>query len=897
MFVGSMTRRSDCKALAVVSVLLAVSGPLNAKPVLLEGFETPAQVRAVRGAEGTRVTLTGVKGTPYVTQGEQAAFLPPGTTVSVAVSAGKLAAASWLRVDTVTLQPLPHPVQVTFVGADFSVVVPAYVQAGSDTLALPLSVVRAEARAPWPPAGVVVSLKNAADTPLIVDNVHLAPPTPPPPNAMLMDYGPSRQVLWPGFARGGGESDPITWGKSEDSHPGAVAAWPDPLGRDFIGPRLGTKAIDHLILGSGTKSVSVWLWLTHYAIGMTQPVEYVAMFGRRSLARGQLTRREMLGPRGLLEGAGQPWTPEWFGQDYADQFVQVVQVTAGGTRRRLDLGNCQLAAAAMVPLAGRGDMVDYVKQVQSDLLRYRRQFVVGSMYHTRCSVAPMAVEERTGAMVFAPPEGRGFTAGWVPRPADRATSIKVAAAPGMDIVIPLAVVPLRPAKSFSISVPLLRSRTGKILAFEKPGLVAYCVQRVPRVDSAAVRFRPWVLVPPPRFRAEAGDVCMIVLKGRLRATARADRYTGTLGITRSGLRTDMPLAMEVLGFSVEGAADPIIGVRNSVQAGDYYHTLSALLSPAQQVLETAKARRTLLANGIDALTIPGVSVSSSKSSGGSTIISVSSLRCASHLRGFPADMTLRGRTLLNASAMAASFSKGAAQTLALANAAKVKQRYLLWYSRGAIAGTDKAAGIALATAEKGAAAMAVSGSTLLAVEDVAALSPWSALIVVPDVAGLGKGIAAARKGGVKHVYLHSSYPDRYTCGFYSCALGASGTYVYGASADLGGTYNGYWINGRGMLAVQGDGTLTPTVALMRMWQARSDFQLMRSCEILMTRHAKDAPGAAELAAVLKEIRDTANAADGPSFSTMLLRSTVVSPAKMEAWRTGLLTAAEKLLRG
>jgi len=892
MRVASRTRWSEGTALAVVSVLWAASGSLGAEPVLLEGFENPAQVRAVQGAKGTRVALTAVKGKPYVTQGDRAGLLRPGVAVSATAGAAKLAAAAWLKVDTVTVQPLPHRVQVGFAGTGFSVAVPAYVRPGSDVLALPLSVVRAKARAAWPEAGLAITVTNADDGPMIVDNIRLARAAEPPPDAILLDYGPAEQVLWPGFAPGGTKSGPIAWGDATASYPAGTAAWPDPLGRDFVGPSLGAKAVDYITLGTRTKTVSVWLWLTHYAPGMTQPPEHVAMFGRRALMRGQLTRREMLGPKGLLEGLGQPWTPEWFAQDYAEHVVEVVQLTAGGTRRRLDLGNGQLAAAAMVPLAGRGQMADYIKQVQADLVRYRRQFVVGLMHRARCSVAPLAVEQRAGAMVFAPSSGSPFTAQWTPRPADRATAVTVTAAAGMNVVIPLAVVPLGPTKGFSISVPILRGRTRRALPFEKPGLAAYCVRRVARVSSATVRFRPWVLVPPPRFHADAGEICLILLAGRIRPGAEAGPYTGSLGITRSALRTDVPLTIDVLNLSVEGAANPIIGVRNSVQAEDFYHVLATSLPPAQQVLETAKVRRLLLTSGVDALRIPGVSVSSVDGT-----ISVSSSSCAAHLRGFPADVAPRGRTLLNASRTGASFTKGLAKMIALADAAKVKRRYLLWESRGDIPGKDSAAGVALATAEKGAAAMVVAGSDLLEVQDVSALKPWSALIVIPDAAGLGNAVAAARKGGVKHVYVYSAYPDRYTCGFYACALGAAGCYVYGASTPMGGTYNGYWLNGRGMLAVRSDGTLTPTMALVRMWQARSDFQLMRSCEVLLTRHASDAPGAADMAAVLKEIRDTANAAEAPAFETHLLRSTVATPSTMASWRARLLAAAGKLLRG
>ena len=892
VFIRSYNTWAPVAALSVLSASLAASVSLGATAVLVEGFEAPAGVKAVAGPAGTRVVVRAVRDTPYVTQGKQAGLLPPEATVSFAVSAKRLAAAKWLRIDTVALQPLPHAVRINVKGTGVSASIPGYVQPGSDTLAVPLAVARPGPGTLWPQSGVIVSLKNADRTALIVDNVRLEAAAAAPEGAVLLDYGPNsrsnRQVVWPGFAPGGGENDPIKWGSSR-SHPAGSGGWPDPLGRDFVGPILGTKAIDSITLGAGTKSVSAWLWLTHYGLGYTQPPEYTAMFGRRALMRGRLGQREMLGPQGLLEGAGGLWTPQWFDQEYSGQFVQVVQVTAGGTKRRVDLGNCQLAAAVMVPLAGRNAMGDYVKQVQRDLARYRRQFVVGATRRVRCGVAPTDDEARSGAMVFSPPGGRGFEANWVPRGADRAARISITAAGGMDLVIALAVVPLQPARSFSVSTSSLRSSAGRILAFEKPGLVAYCVQRVPRVVSACVEFQPWVLVPPTRFRAEAGSVCMIVLKGRIRPGMQAGRYAGTLTIARSGLRTEVPLAIEILEFSVADTANPMIGVRTGVKASDFYRTLSSSLPPAQRVLETAKVRRQLLTSGVDALWLPGAYVSAKV---------LSSSACVAGLKGFPADVAQRGPTVFYGRGAVADIPTAAAKTLSLATSAKITRRYLTWSSTGSFA-KDKAAGAALAEVEKGSAMMMLRGSSLLAATDadVAALSPWSALLITPDVRGLGKGIARAKGAGVKHAYLYSTYPDRYVCGFYSCAVGASGSYVYGVGLDSGGSYSGHGINGRGMLTVQPDGSLAPTLALMRLWQARSDYQLMKSCQALVKKHGKAAPAAEELVAVLKKIQTAANTHKTPYFSRSQLSTTAISSATMEAWRAELLAAAAKLLKG
>jgi len=257
---------------------------------------------------------------------------------------------------------------------------------------------------------------------------------------------------------------------------------------------------------------------------------------------------------------------------------------------------------------------------------------------------------------------------------------------------------------------------------------------------------------------------------------------------------------------------------------------------------------------------------------------------------------VRGPIVFSGRYEAADIPNAAAKTLSFANAAKIKRRYLAWYSTGSLATKDNAAGAALARVEKGSSMMLLRGSSLLEATDadVTALAPWSALLVTPDVEGMSKVIARAKVGGVKHVYLYSMYPNRYMCGFYSCAVGAAGSYVYGVGLDAGGPYSGYSINGRGLLAVQSDGTLAPTLALLRLWQGRSDYSLMTGCKALVKKHGN---AAAPLAAVLRKITAAANANAGTSFDPSLMTNTVVSPATMDSWRAELFAAAAKLLKG
>lgn len=881
-------------ATVMLTAVGAASVSSGAEPVLLEGFEDLAKVNAVRGAPSARVALRAVNGAPYVTEGTQAGLIPPGTTVSVTVSAKMLAAARWLRIDTSALEPVPQPVEIGLAGAAFAVTMPAYVQPGADTLALPLSVARVRAAAPWPESGLVVSVRNTGSAGLIVDNMRLESAAEAPQDSVLLDFGPSGQVVWPGFTAGGRQSDPIAWGSSA-AHPGGAGGWPDPLGRDFVGPVLGSETADSIMLSAGAKSVCAWLWLTHYGSGYMQPRAYAARLSGRTAAlmQEQFSQSEMFGPRMLLEGAGGAWTPQWFDQEYAGQFVREVQVTArSGTKRRIDLQNCQLAAAAMAPLVGRSAMSKYVEQVHGDLSRYRRQFVVGATHCARCGLAPTAMEKRTGMMVFVPPPDGGLAATWSPRGADRpAGPVTIRAGAGMDVVIPLVVVPLRVAKGFSILPSLLRSSAGQALGFE-PKLTAYCVQRVARVVSAGVEFQPWVLVPPARLRAEVGDVCLVILKGRIRPGTQPGKYRGSLAITRAGLRTTVSLVVDVLGFSVEGEADPIIGAAQSARADHYYHAVAQSLAPTQQVIETAKVRRQLFTGGMDAMLISGMYVTAEGA--------VSSSLYAKNVKGYPAELA-RGATVLDASYCAAGLQTGVSRMLSVASAEKITRRYLLWRNlKASITAKDKSVAVALEVLEKGSPMLFLRASALLEAiaADASSLAPWSALLVYPDAKGPGKGIAQFTGNGKKRAYIYSAYPDRYLCGFYSCAVGASGSYVYGLTySPGGGAYSGYAINGYGVLAVQSDRSLAPTMAMVQLWQARSDYQLMKSCQALLKARGVAAPGAAQLAAVLGKIKAAVAAHKIPYYDTALLRNRVVSPATMDAWRAELLDAAAKVTQG
>jgi len=451
---------------------VAAAAPAD-EVVLVEGFEAISAVRVSHGK------LLAIRAGGGVTQGRQAAKVPSGARVHLRLAALDPARLPWLKIDTLTTQPLIHKLLLRFMAAEDTALYSVHLRPAKDTLWLPLTVAAGQFAQGWPKADVELILVNSGQADLIVDNVRLEPPARAPPGSVLLDFGPPGQGAWPGFQAAGAGHKSLNWSgqlaiQAPDRH------YPDPLTADFVGPQPTNKASDSFVLSAPGKGPGVaWLWVTHYSALFRQAPQRVLKLRGRTVLHRRFSSRQLFGTDCVLEGMDGPWTPKWFAGVHARSFYDLVPLRLSREGSRIDLLNCQVAAAALAPSARRAALAAYVEQVEKDLLRFRRQFIVGRRVADICALAPTPAEAKGGVMVFQPPAGSAFVGGWAPAAADRAATVKALAANGSLVVIPLAIAATQKVSSVSASVEKL-SADGRALATDRPGPAAWCVLRVAR---------------------------------------------------------------------------------------------------------------------------------------------------------------------------------------------------------------------------------------------------------------------------------------------------------------------------------------------------------------------------------------------------------------------------------
>ncbi|HUT59146.1 MAG TPA: hypothetical protein VNA25_14960, partial [Phycisphaerae bacterium] len=575
----------------VLAALSLVGGPLSAnaqpaggpKPLLLEGFE---QAHKVKTAPGKLEPVSEGEG---ISQGRAAVSVPPGQSIYLDVKAADLRQHAWLKLDTLTLQPLNHRFYICIAQKDWYRTRYAYVQAGKDTLALPLSFLSRS----WPDGQLELTLRNASDRSVILDNLRLEKAAPAPAGCVLLDFGPDHQVVWPGFARTGAESEHVTWSGRQPIVTGHMG-YPDPLGGDFVGPALGMKVSDSFDLVSPAVDSAAWMWVTHHGSWRTQPAEYMLSLGRRRLVSGRLTRGQVLGPDGLMAGMNGDWTPQWFDTVYAPRFVQFVRVGLKAGRNRFAVGNCQLAAVVVCPPGVRDATSGYVERVRADLSRFRRQFVVGDHYQPVCHLSPTEAETKTGLILLRPPADLAFAPDWQPTQSDRIDKVSVLAANGLLVTTPIAIAPLKATGAISAGLGPLRSAQQKLLPLKRePTAVVFC-KTVPKVVDGRACRQPYILTnrhPPAAER----QLVLILLRLIPAPEAAPGVYQGELRLTLGSSSAQIPVEVELADIGAATDSSPTVGFLSSGGPGHFYGPLLMDgLSQAAQDSLTGKVRQQLL---------------------------------------------------------------------------------------------------------------------------------------------------------------------------------------------------------------------------------------------------------------------------------------------------------------
>ena len=901
--------------LLCVIVLTARVTPLDAvvaAPVLIEGFE-----KAFTTGENARVRT--VTSGPGLTQGKSAAELSPGGAIAVQVRGVDITMLPWLRIDTHHTGDGTRRLEIQVVSGSFTFDVQGYVLTGKDTLAFPLTMAVPPVSKKPDKRVFTITITNSDDIPIVVDNLRLEPLVRKPRGAVLLDFGKSGSRVWPGFTGQGTGSKSIKWKSTSGNYAGYSLPYPDPLTRDFIAtysPSLGNNEKTPVaIIAPKPISTAAWLWVTHYGKRYSQPQEYMC---RTTTGRGvgkKLTPGQLVGPGGLLEGAGGLWTPQWYAKDYADHFVTLMPFTMPKGKAMIELGNCQMAALVMVPASERSTMTACIKQIQSELVRFRRQFVMKHLNRNLCRLEPTEAEKELGLMLFRVPPDEAFTGLWKPRADQRVWAIHEIARPGGTIRVPLGFVPLqRKSVVFSIAPGSLRSDSDSILPLNRSSFQIDHMQWVPEVRKGVTIRRPWLTAAKSPV-VEVGEIGYVWLTAAIPPQAKGGLYRGTWKLGSGGARVDMPVEIEIVDCGRQNAKNAkdtkdltIASYQLPAASTVYVAALSALPKARQQKLKSDVFKQ-VAATGINAYNFSAVRIS--RSSSGSHYLSSSNMQ--TNLGEFPFK-ELDGPMFFNLTQALGTMgwggstsgrellAKAIARTNSLSLKYSINRRYFYFGYSTAMANGTSTTGLAtrLAGAKRLASeacpvAIHTLSSVLKNLSDInfkTQLKPVSALILTPDSSSLASQIATFKKlSGTREVYLYVVRADRFAMGFYTAAVQGDGCFVSGVFMN-GGPYNGYYIDGSGLVAPQSGGRLAQTVSAFRMKQARDDRNLVYLARTLVAEATSAGITAKEISDVLSEIKSRATSLQALTYDYTQFATTAVSQAEMDSWRASLLNAMD-----
>jgi len=860
---------------------------------VIEGFEDLSKLRPT--GKVARVT-----GADAVTQGRSALELPPGAGVTVKIPAGALKQVGWLRIDTFEPQPVLACLELDLVG---HVSRRGYVLPGRDILALPLSLAAGSRRGPWPAKPVDLRITNAGQQPVVVDNVRLAEPRPAPPGAVLLDFGPPGQVLWPGFEHAELEARNLAWSGEARifSH---HAGWPDPLLGDFAGKNPSYKVQETVTVRSEKGMGLAWFWVTHYSYMYSPPLEYVVRLNGRCLLRRRLGPSAMLSTEGLFSGRGEPWTPEWFQKTFVPRAVSRLECALKSGNNRLELANCQLAAVVIGPRARQQALRRYVARLDADLKRYHRQFVLARRETLRCEVVPTDQETKQGAMAFVPPRDEWFSRSYVPVPEDRSRPLKLLAAAGSGALGALAVVPCR-------QVRLLRGSAEPFRAVEAAGMAAesctvYALAPAVVVRRAVAEFQPFFLARELRG-VEARSVQWLALWLRVPRKARSGTYRGAVRVLLDQTTIKVPVELEVVRF-VESAGPGArsFGVASTGDCFDAYRSLAVALPAPRRAQLSRLVLKRLAAFGVNATYLAGPVLTGRDHRpsmgrfttplrngvflGGEARSGKSLVTLGAALAGMR-DIQLgtkRYREVLDALVK---------ETVRAAGQYRLRNYALHYGGAFRASGLEQAGKVARIIRDaKGRASVLTSAAALkaLAAEKRRELfQSLDSLLLVSGSGMLGMVDEFKRDAPNKAVLLWYSKPDVYAFGFYCWGVGADGAYAGGPFAPRS-AFNGFWFGGRALLVPTSKWDFEPTLAALKLAQGIADYDLARRCEKLVALARKQKLSTDALEKVLTEIRLTADKTP-PRYRLERLRTTEVAPARLQAWREALLREAGKLI--
>ena len=878
------------RPLFLLAGLCAVPAPAPAAEKVIEGFE---QAKGLQTSG--KVAL--VTGADAVTEGASALQLSPKASVKIDIPARSIRRTGWLKIDTFQVQPALATLQVAVGSASRE----GSVQPGSDILAMPLGLLAKSDQGPWPGKKTTLTLTNRATTALVLDNVRLAEPATGPPGAVLLDFGPDGQVLWPGFDPAGTQGAAIAW-----SGKGRIYTLstnhPDPLLGDFAGAYPGYKTLETLSVTRNDASVAC-VWLTHYAYQYTPPLEYRARLDGRVVVHQRLTPAQMLSGDGLLRGKDQPWTPEWFQKTFVPSIVSKVQ---GALRPgAFELANCQVAAMILAPKSQQKAVQAYVLGVEADLARYRRQFVLARRQRAHCDVVPTEAESKAGLMLFAPPRDAWFDGDYVPAAEHRAKELKLIAGTGCSVTVAAVVVPCADGPALLPSLEPLRDPARGVIP--PAACSVHALQDVPEIRNACVCYRPFL--PARTFPAARGrGVHWVLVRIDVPQRMPAGDYRGKLRLTMGSKTASLPVAVEVAAIpAAAGKHVATFGVASDANGHDVYRSLNSALPAARQARVSKDILARLFAEGLNTSLVQGPRLSGADAQPGPMLDSLRRRLPARRAGKTLVDLRTAfhqlhsGRIQKGTARYRQAIGNVVAAAMDLSAKARLGDYALLCRSvssAGDVADAARlVAAVRAATQRAGdlAPAITIYASALAgAVAERGALfADLDTLICSPNHKDLGPIGEEFKKAGTgKTLLLQTYYPDVYTTGFYAWAVGADGLILGQIFSSLS-QFHPFWFDGQSLLTPTAKGGFEPTLGLLKARQGISDYHLARRCAALVKSAKARKIDTAALEKVLTSIQVAADTRP-PGIRRGPLRATSVPPEQVNAWREALLRAARDI---
>jgi len=878
--------------LAMLAVCVACGPAAMAQTLVFEDFEqlpASATVQAVTRGKG-------------VTHGKQAAMLRAGGSVVVTLPHLDPNATEWLKLDSFNGQPLVQAIVLSFRNPAGSSIVRlvGHVQPGSDSLALPVSAFIWRFGGEWPGALTSVELTNPGPEPVTIDYVRGEPAAAAPPGSVLLDYGPAKQSRWPGFQPADREDTNLAWDVPWRAGVNS-RGFPDGLTGDYLGPGDCGTAADLTIRGPGSAAAFAWAWLTHDFHDCFPPTEYAFQVSGKTILQSRLSAQQFFGEECLMRGRGGAWTAEWYAKDFSDQLCSQVGFALGPGANRVKVLNCQFAALAMAPLAQKQSLREYVDQVNQDLQRYRRQFVVSTVKQAVCTIQPTARQQQAGLMVFEPRTARPFEPNWVPEDANEVERLQCTVASGQMALVSLAVMPTRPMGYLSPSVEALSGPAGA-LKTSVPGYEAWAVEPIPNAYEGTVELVPWLL-----HRRAVGpkkdEIFHVAAAIWVSESAEEGLYKGNVLLRSTSGVLHVPLELKVVRtvgltrpptFLPAGALDGtrllggLGGAFSKPQAALWQRGMYAQLSPSglnafwvsapvwrwDQPLSDADMAREL--QEIPPKLIAGRWMINLRSI-------CDSLRYAEIKAG-----DSRYRSTL---AGAISRCQALAKKLGLPEPLYYFGYY--WEPMTVVARNAEAAALAGMGVKL---AMSANSGLLAAMtpeERGACLKNYAAMIM-PDSDTAAEAIRLFKGSGKDRlVLLEHKRPERYAVGFRSAALGVDGV-VIGGVLPSGPVYDGMGRLGNGFVVAENDKTMIGTLGMLTFRQGADDMVLWKQCQEALAKADKSGQAGAEvdqlrtlMAGIQKQILPAASnlAADG-------LADRKMAPVQLDQWRMSLIGRLE-----